>query len=112
MDSKYIELEFAHRLQKDLIELHGYCMIDKTLDELYDRLEDALEIGEYKKVDSFLQLYDFDELNDLSVMVAVLSVTLPWKDKLSERDGYITRMRSFLISNHRHDHSDVFAGLI
>lgn len=69
---------------------------DDWIDELFERVDGWHSAGEFARTDAYLRALDVSTLDTYKV-VAVLSITLPAKDKLEARGAFVERARKRLL---------------
>ena len=71
---------------------------DGATDEVFDRVDDLLERGDYAACDRILRQADLDRL-DSNLMVAFLAITLPAREHLREREPLYRGVKQVLIGD-------------
>ncbi len=69
---------------------------DDWIDELFERVDRWHSEGEFDKSDEHLRGLDVDALDTYQI-VGVLSITLPAKESLTEREAFVERARQRLL---------------
>src|SRR5690606_2216483 len=71
---------------------------DTALDDaIYDAVDEALLAGKFAEIDSMLQMHGV-EYASRHVSLAILTATLPARDKLPHRAEYFERVKRFLVA--------------
>lgn len=73
----------------------GRGAVDAALDTVYDCVDDLLMSEEFEQLDQILCEVDTDKTS-LHILLALLTATLPARERLSSRDVFFTRVRDSL----------------
>ncbi|HQZ66689.1 MAG TPA: hypothetical protein PLY87_16470 [Planctomycetaceae bacterium] len=77
----------ARSFVDDAQRLASQGKVDAALDLIYDRADEMLLAGEFVALDSIIEGLDVEQLS-VDVLLAVLTITLPAKDKLTTRNEF------------------------
>lgn len=69
--------------------------IDDAIDILFDTFDDLFMDGEFEKADELLPTIEVEKL-DTNLLVALLVITYPAKEKLSNRPAVVERVKERL----------------
>ena len=72
---------------------------------LFDEIEDRLIDGKYDFCEEFMKNIQIEDFS-VSVLVGVLIITRPFKDKLMNREDCSNRIRKYIYDNHDKEESD------
>ena len=84
--------------------------IGAEIDKLYDAIDDAFVAGQFNMVDLFLEYIDASQFIP-EILVAILTITLPAKDKLNNRALFFRQVKSILEIGDKKDAEQTLHGL-
>lgn len=73
--------------------------VDRTLDLIYDHFDHCFLCRQFHEVDSFLHEVQVDRVCS-DVLIAILTASLPAKQKLTNRADFLSLVRPTLIGRH------------
>jgi hypothetical protein len=83
---------------------------DEAIDMVLDRFDELLHAGEFREADEVLSAVDVKRI-DSHVMVALMAITRPAKDKLIRRKELLRRIESALNAEAPGRADELLAGL-
>ena len=85
----------ARSFVDDAQRLASQGKIDAALDLIYDRADEMLLAGEFDELDAIIETLDVEQLS-VDVLLGVLTITLPAKDKLTTRKEFFESVQRSL----------------
>lgn len=82
-----LTLEIMEDVLEDIYRLISLGELDKAIDQMMDWVDKRCSAGNVEEVDEFFRNYDFERGEDV-VALGMLTITLPWKDKLKNRAAH------------------------
>ena len=76
-----------------------YDETDERLDDIYDVVDELFLAGEFRKVDTLL--YAMKNCDDFDIQLGLLTITIPAKSKLNNRQAIFDCARDYCITNER-----------
>lgn len=80
---------------KKLIEIRDSNHIGKSLDYLFQRIYGLLKSKKFEECESLISGIDISKLDEY-LMLGLLTATLPWKNRIQQRDGLYDRIEKQL----------------
>jgi hypothetical protein len=71
-------------------------ILDHSLSKIYNIINNHADNGEYSDIDDYIVQFKSPE-HILEEMIMVLTVSLPYKDKLKKRDEYFKYVRDYVL---------------
>ncbi len=90
--------------------LRAQGKLSAQLNYLYNTLDDWLLAGQLMKVDEVLACVDINTTN-YAVLIGFLTVTLPWKSRLTTRTAFLEKVRSRVMAEEPHRAEQMLYGL-
>lgn len=102
---------FKTKFKNKIINLIKDNKIDSALDVVFNEIEDALVNGEFSLIDSLLMDEEILRL-DTNVLICILTVTLNWKNSLSQRSAFYYSVANIIhLRFHEEEAIEILSGL-